>query len=144
MDTDSKQIINSVIGYGLLLIGVFVMILSVFQVYRVFTKQAQPIRFFNFPAVKMDLASLAPQLDTSALDSLKKQLNVGDIKLPTSDAEVSPRKETELISAEVLNGPANLGVYLLFMGFLMNFGYRLAGLGIKLVRPIVVKGVSQP
>lgn len=138
MDTDSKQIINSVMGYGLLLIGVFVMILSVFQVYRVFTKQSQPIQFFNFPAVKIDLASLAPQLDTSALDSLKKQFNVGDNKFPTSENTPSGR-ETELISADVLNGPANLGVYLLFMGFLMNFGSRLASLGVSLVRVVTVK-----
>lgn len=133
MQTDTKEITHLLVGYALLALGVLIMLLSCVQVYRVFTRQTEPMQYFNFPGISIDLTKLAPQVDTSSLDALKKQFNlgVGGSKPTTESANA-----TEILPAEVLNGPANLGVFLLFMGFLLNFGAKLADLGIKLVRPI--------
>ena len=132
MQTDSKEVTHLLIGYALLALGVLIMFLSCVQVYRIFTRQAEPMQYFNFPGVKIDLTKLVPQVDTSGLNALKKQLNMEIGTQPNSETV----NATEILPAEVLNGPANLGVFLLFMGFLLNFGAKLADLGIKLVRPI--------
>lgn len=139
MQSDNQIQVNMLIGYCLIMLGVVVMFLACIQVYRVFTRQAQPMQYFQFEGVKIDLRSLAPQIDTSALDQLRQQLN-----MPQGSAErqPTPAQMTEIIPAQVLNEPANLGVFLLFMGFLLNLGYRLADLGIKLVKPIYVRANS--
>ena len=138
MQTDSKEITHLLVGYALLALGVLIMLLSCIQVYRIFTRQAEPMQYFNFPSVKIDLTKLVPQVDTSSLNTLKKQLNMEIGTRPNSETV----NATEILPAEVLNGPANLGVFLLFMGFLLNFGAKLADLGIKLVRPIYIKANS--
>ncbi len=135
MQMDGQGQANMVIGYGLVAVGVLIMLLSLFQVYRVFTKQAQVVQFFSFQGVKIDLGALAPQIDTSALDKVRTSLNLP----PSTSSPSRSVAETEIIPAEVLNGPANLGVYMLFMGFVLNLGYKIADLGTKLVRPIYVK-----
>ncbi|MBP6994401.1 hypothetical protein KBB12_04105 [Candidatus Woesebacteria bacterium] len=137
MQTDSKEVTHLLVGYALIALGVLIMLLSCFQVYRVFTRQAEPMHYFNFPGIKIDLTKLAPQVDTSSLDALKKQFNLG---VGSSQPTAESANATEILPAEVLNEPANLGVFLLFMGFLLSFGSKLADLGIKLVRPVYVKG----
>jgi hypothetical protein len=132
MQTDSKEITHLLVGYALLALGVLIMLLSCVQVYRVFTRQTEPMQYFNFPGISIDLTKLAPKVDTSSLDALKKQFNLGVGSQPNTETA----NATEILPGEVLNGPANLGVFLLFMGFLLNFGAKLADLGIKLVRPI--------
>lgn len=97
------------------------------------TKQSEPIRFFSFPGIKIDLSQMAPKVDTSSLDALKQQLNLGGSGVRPA---IETPYQTEILPAEVLNGPANLGVSLLFMGFVLNFGARIADIGTKLVRPI--------
>lgn len=138
MQQDSKELTHLIVGYALIALGVFVMFLSSIQVYRVFTKQAEPVQYFDFPSVKIDLTKMAPKIDTSGLDELKKQLNLRGNETST----VSTSQETEILPSKVLNDPANLTVFILFMGFVLNFGYKIADLGIKLVRPVYIKANS--
>ena len=135
MSQETRQIVNSVAGYGLLAIGVFIMFLSFFQVYRVFTKQASIPEFFHFQGVKMDLSKLAPQIDTSGFDALTKQLGVaGNISMQTPQPN-----ETEIIPADMLNSSANIAVFAVLMGFVVNFGAKLATIGVELVRVVTMK-----
>lgn len=136
MQTESREITHLIVGYALVALGVLVMLMSCIQVYRVFTRQTEPMQYFNFPGISIDLAKLTPQVDTSSLDALRQQLNLGG---STANTQTTSHM-AEILPAEVLNGPANLGVFLLFMGFLLSFGSKLADLGIKLVRPVYVKG----
>lgn len=133
MQTDSKELTHLIVGYSLIAIGILVMLMSCWQVYRIMTKQSEPIRFFSFPGIKIDLSQMAPKVDTSSLDALKQQLNLGGSGVRPA---IETPYQTEILPAEVLNGPANLGVSLLFMGFVLNFGARIADIGTKLVRPI--------
>lgn len=133
MQTDSKELTHLIVGYSLIALGILVMFMSCWQVYRIFTKQSEPIQFFSFPGIKIDLSQMAPKVDTSSLDALKQQLNLGGSGVRPA---IETPYQTEILPAEVLNGPANLGVSLLFMGFVLNFGARIADIGTKLVRPI--------
>lgn len=114
---------EKIIGYTLLSSGIAIILFSAFNVVFVFTKQAQPVQLFNFPAITFDMsqsltAGLPPQL---------------------AQAVKTSSKPTELISAEMLNQTSNIFAHLLLMGFLAGIGQKLASLGVQLVRPIVVK-----
>ncbi|HNQ31548.1 MAG TPA: hypothetical protein PKG71_03590 [Candidatus Woesebacteria bacterium] len=139
MQTESQFSTSAIVGYMLLVMGVVIMILSVVQVYRVISRQAEPIAFFTFQGISINPSQYAPQVDMSALDALRSQLNLGK-SAPTQPAL---GESVEIIPAEVINGPANLGVFFLFMGFLLNVGYKFADLGVKLVRPVYVKMNAQ-
>ena len=105
---------EKIIGYTLLVCGIAIILFTAFNVYFVFTKQAQSIQLFNFPAISLDMSQ-----------------SLG-VPLPKS-------KPTELISADILNQSSNVFAHLFLMGFIASIGQKLANLGVQLVRPIVVK-----
>lgn len=110
---------EKVTGYILVLLGVLVMAFSVYNIYTVFTNKVAPINLFHLPGVSLDLANLAgsevpPEFQNQSL-------------------------KTEIVKAEVINAPLNLLAHILFMGFILNAGYKLASLGVQFVRPINVK-----
>ena len=117
---------EKIIGYVLFCIGLLVIIFSTYAGYQVFTKQAQPIDVFHFPNITMDV--------TQALTS----------GLPKELTQNLPPQRQEIIPAEMINQPMNFFTYLIFMGFMASTGAKLAGLGIQLIRPIVVKMHEKP
>lgn len=135
---DTSQVVrvmNPIIGYVLLFCGIMVMIASLFQLYQVYTKKAQPIQFFNFEGIKIDPSSFAPKMDMSPLQELQRKSG-----LPvTSTTQTTPTEPVEIFPAKMLNDSANLSAFFFLMGFLLNFGFKIAQLGIKMVRPVYVK-----
>lgn len=109
---------EKIIGYTLLACGILVILFCAFNVYFVFTKQAQPIQLFNFPAVSFDIGQ--------------------SLGVPTAAT-----KPTELVSADMLNQTSNIFAHLFLMGFLASIGEKLAALGVNLVRPIVIKAKEE-
>lgn len=105
---------EKIIGYTLLVSGIAIIIFTAFNVYFVFTRQAQPVQLFNFPSISLDMSQ-----------------SLG-VALPKS-------KPTELISADMLNQTSNIFAHLFLMGFFATIGEKLASLGVQLVRPIVIK-----
>lgn len=103
---------EKIIGYTLLLVGVFIIAWSAFDVYSVFTKKKKPVALFNFPAQTLNLNEIT-----------------GQTSLP----------KTEIISAGVINETVNLISHIFIMGFVLNVGYKISSLGVTLVRPIEVK-----
>lgn len=107
---------EKILGYALLTIGILIILFSAYSAYRVFTKQQEPIQLFNFNAISLDIGKLiAPTLTSS------------------------PDLSQELVSPEMINGPLNLSAHLLLMGFISSIGFKIASLGVMLIRPIVVK-----
>lgn len=106
---------EKITGYSLLILGVSLIVISLFSVFLVFTGQAQPVKPFNFSGVSLDLGS---------------QLAPGLVK-NTAPAEIIP--------AAMINDSANLFAHMVLMGFIASIGQKLASLGIQLVRPVVVK-----
>jgi hypothetical protein len=54
-------------------------------------------------------------------------------------AQMPKTPKTEIISATMLNDSSNIFAHLMLMGFIVSLGYKLANLGIQMLRPIVVK-----
>lgn len=99
---------NKIIGYILVVVGILVIFLTASNVYNVFVNKAAPINIVSEETL------FGPKSEgPSALDALN-------------------------ISPSSLSHIANLTFHLLFAGFLINVGFRLASLGTMLVRPIVV------
>lgn len=102
---------EKIIGYILLVAGVLMIVVPVFNVYSVYTGKAQPIEPLKLKGVSLDLSSATGG------------------QIPASP---------ELLSSEQLNEPLNLVSHLLLMGFIASAGFRIAKLGTMLVRPIKV------
>lgn len=107
---------EKITGYVLLGVGLAIIILSALNILFIFTGQAHPVKFFNFPAVNLDLSSA--------------------LGLPSTGAKTAP---SELISSAMLNDSSNLLIHLFIVGFFVNVGYKISSLGIELLRPVVVK-----
>lgn len=108
---------EKVTGYSLIVVGLLIIAYAGFSVFSVFTARAEAIELFQFKGVSIPLSAL---MEGGAPPG---------VELP----------EIEIFPAEVLNSTTNTLFYLLFMGFLVTVGAKVATLGINLVRPIIVK-----
>jgi hypothetical protein len=106
---------EKITGYLLLLIGLIIIGLSSLNVYQVFTKQIQPVNVFLFDSIRLDFAKFIPE------------------------APVNTDLTQELVPSDVLNLPMNYAAHLMLMGFLASSGYKIASIGVTLLRPIKVK-----
>lgn len=67
---------EKIIGYTLLVCGIAIILFSAFNVYFVFTGQAQPIHLFNFPAVSLAVVPGAKPVELVSADMLNQTSNV--------------------------------------------------------------------
>lgn len=113
---------EKITGYSLLVTGVMIILVALLLVYQVFTKQTQPAHLFSFPGISIDLSKIvASQLPK-------------DVTLPAGTA-----MEQEIIPAKVVNDSANIAAHLFLMGFVASVGYKIASLGVLMLRPVVVR-----
>ena len=117
-------------GYALLIFGVGVMLFSAFNIVLVFTKHADPIQLFHtsptqavaMPKLEQPQVPGSPQ--TPDLSTTFSQLN---------------SQTGGLFSGDSLALYSNLSAHFFLMGFVMTFGFKLATLGVQLLRPVYVK-----
>ena len=112
--------LEKIIGYLLLVAGLAIIFFSVFSVYNVFTKRAEPFDLFTFGGVTLDLNSLIAS------------------SLPPEQKAQIPKNETELITSNMINQPINIVFHLLLMGFIAGAGFKIASVGAILIRPLKV------
>jgi len=108
---------EKVIGYILLLIGVLSIIFLTYNAFQVFTGKAKPIQYFTEKNSPLDLSSLSGMLG------------------PTSGS---------LVSASSVNDSLNLTLHIFLISIISGAGYKLASLGIMLLRAIEVKLIKSP
>lgn len=108
---------EKITGYSLLFSGLGIMIFCVVSIIMVFTNKAKPFSYFNI-ASNNNSNNQGSSFDVN-----------GSIPLPKFD----------LIPPEVLNQTLNLSTQFFLMTFILGFGYKIANLGIQLIRPINVK-----
>lgn len=108
-------------GYALLVFGLLIIAFAGFSVYQVVTKKAEPVSVFNFSGVSLDLGSMLPPES--------QELKIEKNSLP----------QMQLITPEMINETSNLFLHIFLMGFTVNIGYKVASLGVTLIRPIQVK-----
>lgn len=109
---------EKIVGYILLSLGVFLIFFALINMYLVFTKKIEPIKFFSSESTS--------QNTTGPLSFLQEK----GISTPTALNFLSPRFLDETI---------NLTSHIFLMGFVASIGQKLGSLGILLLRPIEVK-----
>ena len=102
---------EKVIGYILLTVGLVVICLAALNIFQTFTGTLVPYSLFNSQSVSLDLGTLVP----------------------------GQSGKMELFSAKDINLISNLTIHYLLMTFIVSVGYKVASLGIQLLRPISVK-----
>lgn len=105
-------------GYIFLSLGLMVMFFSVIFIIFVFTGVREPISVLNIQAPSIPIDAFMPQIP--------QELGM-DISIPKTN------KTIEFIDSISFNKMLNLGINLLFMGFMVNFGYKISSLGIQLI-----------
>lgn len=103
-------------GYLLLIVGIAIIGFSLFNIYQVFNKQIKPVEFFSFPSVSIDPSTL--------------------IQIP--GVNPSKAQKAELLPGSILSESSNLFAHIFFMGFVVNVGYKIASLGVQMLRPVKV------
>lgn len=106
---------EKIFGYTLIALGLTIAAFSLISVYRVFSGQAAPYGLFSFPPVAVPVSAL-----------------VGE------SVPVSGEGTLEIMPAESINKTTNTFAHLFLMGFIASIGFKIAGIGTNLVRPIVV------
>jgi hypothetical protein len=114
------------LGFLLVAIGVCIMIFSALETIRVFTGTKNPIVIFE---VKNEVASQ---------DSVAKTKGIID-ELPESLKNIiantaSGAQQATMFPIEQIYAVLNLGGFYLLMHFLLGFGYKIASLGISLLK----------
>lgn len=117
---------EKVLGYILLTIGIVIIIYSGISVYSVFTGSSRPFELFRFAGISLDPTQFLSMQLSPQEEAIVKESGV-------------EMQKSELISGEMLNQPTNIIAHVVLMGFVAMIGFRLASLGVMLVRPIVVK-----
>lgn len=107
---------EKVIGYTLLIVGIVLIVISALSVYLVFTNNAQPYTFMPPGPVVFDLQLPADKNSSSM------------VHVPVDLSKIMP-----------IAPLTNIFLHLVLMGFIASAGARLAGIGVNLVRPIVIK-----
>lgn len=115
---------EKIIGYVLLVVGILVILGAGVSTFMVFTKQAEPVKLFEFSGISLDPTQMLGSSLPVELQTTLKQTNTS---------------KQEMISGEMINSTSNIFAHLFLMGFIASIGYKLASLGTKLMRPIVVK-----
>ena len=107
-----KMEANKIIGYVLLLIGLLLILLPLWQTYNIFTGKAMPSQVFMRPA------ALKVNNNVSALD-IPGQVQNAVIKI---------------IPIDFVDDTLNLSTWLLLMWILIYGGGKIAEIGVKLIK----------
>jgi len=121
---------EKIIGYILLFLGIGVMVFCVINMSMVFANKIKPFSYFNIgpnQSVSVSISNIVQQMQGAN----QNILNSGNLP------------KINILSSESLNQVLNLSTQFLLMTFILGFGYRLASLGVQLIRPINVKLKSE-
>ncbi len=120
---------EKVSGYLLLVVGLTIMIVAVINIFMVFTNKTKPFSVFNISSSSsLNINDIISQL----------QKNNPTASPSASNNTIAPPK-IDILPPEVLNQTLNLSTHFFLMSFILGFGYKLANLGVQLIRPINVK-----
>jgi hypothetical protein len=111
---------EKIIGYILLALGIIIILSAGVSVFSVLTRSSKPIQFI--PAAAVTSEASVPKTQT---------IQGVEVQMPSINEMVG-------ISADSLVFITNLTIHLFLMGFIVNVGFKVASLGVQLVRPIIV------
>ena len=105
------------IGYTLLIVGLLLILITIFSVYGVFTGMFKPYQLFRFSSIGLDTSAFIPQ-----------EL--------TGQGFTPATQKAEFLPANVLNDSSNIFAHVVFMGFIAGAGQKIASIRTQLIRTI--------
>jgi hypothetical protein len=113
---------RDIVGYLLIIIGVSIILTSLWNGYSIFQRTTKPVALFSLPGISMGLTKImAAQLPDSQSSAPQ-----------TATAE-------EIIPAKSVNDPLNLFTHIFLLGFFATIGSKIAIIGVDLTRPYIIK-----
>lgn len=126
---EKKIAYDKLIGYLLLIGGLFMILLSLFLVFNTLTGKFKPpqVSKYELPAIELALPISAPQIPegTQFPEGFKMPTNASSTKLQ--------------IPNEIINDLIGVSFYYLLMMFLASSGSKIAGIGVRMIKDIKVK-----
>jgi len=104
--------INNIIGYVLLVVGLLLILVPLYQTYNIFTGKALPVQVFKKQA----------EISTS------QNNNSFDLQQQVQNAMV------KVLPVDLINNVLNLASWMILMMILVISGGQIANLGIRLVK----------
>ncbi len=112
------------------------------SVYQVFTGKQEPPKVFSLLAPTLDLSALTPKSSSIKLPEGVSLPEGGSLpsEISLSGDSLGQMPKFEIIPAKAFNQIINMSVYLLLMGFISSLGSKVAFIGVRMIKDIVVKG----
>lgn len=117
-------------GYALLSIGILIMVFGMIQIALLVTRVVKPYPTFSFTEIFQNKSDLP----AATLQNVLQKAQGGSAG--EAAAQVTA---ISALSPDVANDVLNFAVYFFFMSFLATIGQKIADLGVKLIRPAVLK-----
>jgi hypothetical protein len=114
--------VQKIIGYLLLVIGLFIIIFSLSNIFGLLNKTVVPTNFFDLDAIVVK--------NNIPLDNFPASIK------PLLEQAVNSAPPMVIVNKKDINDTTNFFVYIFVMGFFMNGGYLLAKIGTKLIREV--------
>lgn len=105
------MVTNKTIGYILLIVGLLLIILPLWQTYSIFTGKSVPAKVFKTPV------TLQVNQNVSSLDVAGQMQNA----------------LVKVVPIDFINNTLNLGTWMILMWVLMYGGGKIADIGVKLI-----------
>jgi len=125
---------EKIIGYSLLGLGIIFMFFATFQIVLTFTGKVSPFQIIKSTPQKNN-QNTANSFDKSNPEELLKQAQQDPLSLLSSGGGVDL---SNFIDQKAINNMLNLTVHYFIMQFLLGLGYKLASLGVQMVRPLKI------
>jgi hypothetical protein len=119
------------LGYALLIIGILIMVFGMIQMALLVTRVIKPFPTFSF-------TEIFENANSPEIQALLEQAQ--GTQAGTSAAQAAA---VSSINPQVANDVLNFAVYFFFMSFIATIGYRISDLGVKMIRPAVLKMTPQ-
>jgi len=105
---------NKIIGYVLLTIGLLLIVIPLWQTYSIFTGKSLPPRVFTKPVST----------------KVNENVSVTDVQGQIQNALI------KILPLDVINNTLSLISWLILMWILIYGGGKIAGIGVKLIKPL--------
>lgn len=102
--------LNKIIGYALLVVGILLIVLPLWQTYSIFTGKSQPAQIFQKPVVLQETKTSIADIQGQVQNALLKVLPI-----------------------DFINSTLNLVTWLVLMWILIYGGGKIADIGVKLL-----------
>lgn len=114
--------VQKLIGYLLLMLGLFVMLICLSNIYGLYAKNIETVSFFDLDAIVLK--------NNISLDNFPENVR------PLLQKSINETPPMVLMNKKDINDTTNFFAHIFLVGFIMNGGYLFAKIGTKMIREV--------